>query len=181
MTILNLLKKILPISMRVNHYGTDITINGKLFLVNEGFVSLGNGIIINSSFRSNPIFNVSKSVIICKKNALIEIGDNVGISNTVIYSENKITIGKNTLLGAGVKIYDSDFHSLNHLDRRFTIKDVPKNLPVSIGSDCFIGAGSIILKGVVIGDRAIIGAGSVVTKNIDHSEIWAGNPAKRIK
>ena len=45
----------------------------------------------------------------------------------------------------------------------------------------FIGANSIILKGVTIGERSIIGAGSVVTKNIPDDEIWAGNPAKFIR
>lgn len=43
-----------------------------------------------------------------------------------------------------------------------------------------IGAGSVILPGVVIGQGALIGAGSVVTKNVPDGETWAGVPAKRI-
>ena len=39
----------------------------------------------------------------------------------------------------------------------------------------------IILKGVHIGNNVIIGAGSVVTKDIPANEIWAGNPARKIK
>jgi acetyltransferase-like isoleucine patch superfamily enzyme len=53
--------------------------------------------------------------------------------------------------------------------------------PIVIGDDVFIGANSIVLKGVNIGDRSIIGAGSVVSKNIPADEIWAGNPIKFIK
>jgi acetyltransferase-like isoleucine patch superfamily enzyme len=34
---------------------------------------------------------------------------------------------------------------------------------------------------VTIGENAIVGAGSVVTKSIPSNEIWAGNPAKRIR
>lgn len=45
----------------------------------------------------------------------------------------------------------------------------------------FIGAHSIILKGVTIGECAIIGAGSVVTKDVGDDEIWGGNPAKCIR
>lgn len=53
--------------------------------------------------------------------------------------------------------------------------------PVIIEDNAFIGARSIILKGVTIGANSIIGAGSVVTKSIPANEIWAGNPAKFIR
>ena len=53
--------------------------------------------------------------------------------------------------------------------------------PVHIKENVFIGAHSIILKGVVIGENSIIGAGSVVTKSIPSNQIWAGNPAKYIR
>ena len=52
---------------------------------------------------------------------------------------------------------------------------------VNIGNDVFIGAGVTILKGVTIGDRAVVGAGAVVTKDILADEIWAGNPAIKIR
>lgn len=50
-----------------------------------------------------------------------------------------------------------------------------------INDNVFIGAHSIILKGVTVGRNSIIGAGSVVARNIPENEIWAGNPAKKIK
>lgn len=53
--------------------------------------------------------------------------------------------------------------------------------PVVIKNGVFIGANSIILKGVTIGEKAIVGAGSVVTRSIPDGEIWAGNPAKFIR
>lgn len=45
----------------------------------------------------------------------------------------------------------------------------------------FIGAGTTILKGTTIGSRSIIGAGSIVSGTIPADEIWAGNPARRIR
>jgi chloramphenicol O-acetyltransferase type B len=39
----------------------------------------------------------------------------------------------------------------------------------------------MLLKGVQIEDGAVIGAASVVTKNVGSFEVWAGNPAGRIR
>lgn len=41
-----------------------------------------------------------------------------------------------------------------------------------------IGAGAIILPGVVIGEGAMIGAGAVVTKNVADFAVVVGNPAR---
>lgn len=49
---------------------------------------------------------------------------------------------------------------------------------VIIGSNVFIGAGSIILPNVKIGDNVIIGAGSIVTKDVPSDSVAYGNPAK---
>lgn len=51
----------------------------------------------------------------------------------------------------------------------------------TIGNDVWIGNRALVLQGVTIGDGAVIGAGSVVTKDIPPYEVWAGNPAKKIK
>lgn len=55
---------------------------------------------------------------------------------------------------------------------------VPK---IVIGSDVWIGAGVTILSGVTVGVGAVVGAGSIVTHDIPPYEIWAGNPAKKIR
>lgn len=52
---------------------------------------------------------------------------------------------------------------------------------VTVGDNSFIGANSVVRQGVTIGANVIVGAGSVVVKNIPDGEIWAGNPAKKIK
>lgn len=106
----------------------------------------------------------------------------LGISNTVIVATKRIEIGDNVMIGGGVTIIDSDFHSMDYHDW-FTDNDAREmhSSPVIIGDNVFIGMNTIILKGVHIGDGAIIGAGSVVSKNIPSNEIWCGNPAKFVK
>lgn len=60
----------------------------------------------------------------------------------------------------------------------FTYEHTPKT---TIGNDVWIGIGSIIKAGVTIHNGAVVGAGSVVTHDVPAYEIWAGNPAKKIR
>ena len=83
--------------------------------------------------------------------------------------------------GGNVFIWDTDFHPLNFIDRRKNDYTATISASINVEDDVFIGANSIILKGVSIGKRSIIGAGSIVTKNVPNDEIWAGNPAKFIR
>ncbi len=53
--------------------------------------------------------------------------------------------------------------------------------PIKIGDNVWIGANSVILKGVTIGNNAIIAAGSIVTKDVPANAIVGGCPAKVIR
>ena len=150
-----------------------------------GKISIGDNLRMNNSDVDNNIGFNSRCTLVAMNGARLHISDNVGMSQTALCAvDANITIGKNTLLGGGVKVYSSDFHSMNCIDRRDpegADKDNRKSAPVVIGNDCFIGAGTIILKGVTVGARTIIGAGSVVTKSIPADCIAVGNPCKVIK
>lgn len=52
---------------------------------------------------------------------------------------------------------------------------------ITVGSNVFIGYGTIVLPGVTIGDNVVIGAGSVVTANIPSNAVAVGVPARVIK
>lgn len=153
---------------------------GNLFVRNSGEMILGNNISINSHRIADPIGGDSKTILICGNGARLILSDGASISNACIFAAKSIEIGKDTCIGGGVKIYDTDFHSINPYKRLNGNIDVPTK-PIKIGNRVFIGGHSIILKGVSIGDEAVIGAGSVITKSIPAGEVWAGNPAKFIK
>lgn len=106
-------------------------------------------------------------------------------------------------MGKGCRLINVDFSSEPYLitlgDRvsatktRFETHDGgvwvlrPDNLeidivrPIKVGSNVFIGYGSIILPGAVIGDNVIIGAGSIVSREIPSNSVAAGIPARVIK
>lgn len=156
-------------------------IRGKLRIYNYGECELGSNLTFNSTYRSNPAGINKPCSIFVEKTGKLFIDDHSGFSGVSIYCINEITIGKHLFCGANVSIWDTDFHPLDYMARRTDDPQKTKTAPIHIGDDVFIGANSIILKGVTIGDRSIIGAGSVVTKNIPADEIWGGNPAVFIR
>lgn len=161
--------------------GKGFRANGRINRRGRGNVIIGNYVTINSSKKSNILGGNDFSTIYARKDAKVLIGNNVGISNSCIIAFDEIKIGDNVLIGADCKIYDTDFHSLDHTLRGNLEADVPKCKSIKIEDYAFIGAHSIILKGVTIGKCSIVGAGSVVTHDIPEHEIWAGNPAKYIR
>lgn len=162
------------------NYASFPIIKGKLLVKNSGNCFLGKDVHFNSTILSNLAGLYKPCTIYVLRGANLIIGDNTGFSGVSIYCTNSITIGAYCNIGVNVGIWDTDFHPLDYLERRVTIESA-KKAPIVIGNDVFVGANSIILKGVTIGDRSIIGAGSIVTKNIPSDEIWAGNPAKFIR
>ena len=155
-------------------------INGKLYVHGrKNGVAIGRGCTIQSSKLVNPTSGFAHTHLRAEKNATIRIGNNVGISHANITAFSGVTIDDNVLIGSGVKIWDTDFHPVNYKDR--IENKEPMSLPIHIKEGAFIGACSIILKGVSIGKHSVIGAGSVVTKNVPDNEVWAGNPARLVK
>ena len=163
-------------------YNPCLEIYGRLMITGRGKLILGKNVIFNSSRRANHIGEASRTIFkLSGADASVIIGNNTGISNTTFVCRAGITVGEHVKMGGGVKLYDSDAHSLDHKIRMDRSIDVGVKKPIHVKDHAFIGAYSIILKGVTIGERSIIGAGSVVTKNVPDGEIWAGNPAKFIK
>lgn len=158
------------------------TITGRIYIVSDkNKIYFGKNVMINSNLQSNPIGGSTRTILFAKPDAEIKLGDNVAISNSALFAAKSIILEENVMIGGNCVIYDSDFHSLNYHER---IKENDNDInvqPVIIKRGAFIGAHSIILKGVSIGEESIVAAGSVVTKNIPPKEIWGGNPAKYIR
>jgi acetyltransferase-like isoleucine patch superfamily enzyme len=165
------------------HWGSSLTFHGiPIFHFVEGAtIRLGDHLTFTSSPRENLAGLTRKCSVHVGKSASLVVGDHCGFSGVSIYCSDSISIGHHLTCGANVSIWDTDFHPLNPSERREHKLAAIKMAPVVIGDDVFIGANSIILKGVTVRNAAIIAAGSVVTRDIPQGEVWGGNPAQRIR
>lgn len=98
----------------------------------------------------------------------LKLGNRVFFNNHCsIRCEHHIEIGKDTMFGDGVRIFDH-----NHQYSNYHVEKIAFNYgKISIGKNCWIGANVVILKGVTIGDNVIIGAGAVIHKDIPSNSI----------
>lgn len=56
-----------------------------------------------------------------------------------------------------------------------------QNKSIFVGNNVWFGAGVLVCPGVTIGDDCVIGAGSVVVKDIPAGSVAAGNPCRVIR
>lgn len=105
----------------------------------------------------------------------VHFGNNVYANfNLTLVDDGHIYVGDCVMFGPNVTVATAGHPILPSLRERA----IQFNRDVHIGSNVWIGAGTIILPGVTIGDNTVIGAGSVVTKDIPADSVAYGNPCR---
>ncbi|NAR19382.1 capsule biosynthesis protein CapG [Acinetobacter haemolyticus] len=99
--------------------------------------------------------SISKSVGFGSEPYLIEIGDNVQLTDNVKFFNH-----------GGGWVLRSKYPNFDFFGK------------IKIGNNVYVGSSSLILPGVTIGNNVLIGAGSVITKSIPSNCVVGGNPAK---
>lgn len=156
-----------------NHTFEDETEKRKR-LLSEIFGELGEG-----SFLQGPIY--------IHYGSHTKIGRHFfGNFNLTIQDDAFVTIGSDCNFGPNVTIVTPIHPMLPEERRGMTTADGTVNhmcwaKPVTIGDDCWFGANVVVCPGVTIGRNCVIGAGSVVVKDIPPDSFAAGNPAKVIR
>ena len=103
------------------------------------------------------------------------------IENDVVVGD-RVTVKSGVQLWDGLRVGDDVFIGPN---ASFTNDRFPRSrakpeqfLLTNIHSGASIGAGAVILPGVVIGRNAMVAAGAVVTRSVPPNAVVVGNPAK---
>jgi len=166
--------------------GSDLSCDGipRIRMQRPGSINMGQNVTLNCRKMSNLAGISQPTILQCINEGRISLGDGSGLSGAILSSRSHISLGQRCNLGVNARLYDHDFHSLNHSHRtdRRTDQSHTKSAPIEIGDDVLVGANVIILKGVTIGPRSVVAAGSVVPKgNYPADSLIGGNPAKVIR
>jgi acetyltransferase-like isoleucine patch superfamily enzyme len=110
----------------------------------------------------------------------VTLGARVHVSTgaSIFGGAEGITIGDGCSVSVGVKIFTtSDDVHCDMLAGPQLAEHYGKSGAVAMGAFSVLGAGAVVLPGVVIGDEAQIGANAVIRCNIPENQVWAGVPA----
>jgi acetyltransferase-like isoleucine patch superfamily enzyme len=160
--------------------GKELSLRGVPIMIRDpqAPIRIGNKVVLCSRPLANVLYLAHPCVMAAVgPKAIIEVGDDVGMSGATLIATNRIVIGDHVIIDAEALLVDSDFHPLDPVQRALHSTAGARSGPITVGRHVFIGARAIILKGVSIGDGAVIGAGAVVTKDVAAGDIVAGNPA----
>ena len=134
---------------------------------NEG-ISIGSGAFIGRN-----------SILSCKNGDII-LRERVNIGfNSEVFSGSRVEIGADTLVAAYCYFVGGD-HAVDNAEAALT-EQGSRSHGITVGANCWFGAGAIVLDGITVGSNAIVGAGAVVTKDVPDYAVSVGIPARQIR
>lgn len=110
----------------------------------------------------------------CWQGATIRIGKGTYLNrNTEIVAAQSVIIGADCKIARDVLIMDTDQHPIGsgHVVSK----------PVLIEDRVWLGARTIVLKGVTIGHDSVVGAGAIITKSVPPFSVVVGPAATVIR
>lgn len=138
----------------------------------KAIIGTGSKIWNNAQVREGAFLGHS---CIVSKNAYIDtavsIGNNVKIQNNVNVYKG-VTIEDDVFCGPSMTFTNDMFPRATNTDWQIT--------PTLVQKGASIGAGAVVVCGVIIGEYAMVGSGAVVTKNVAPYALVVGNPARQI-
>ncbi len=147
--------------------------------------------LVNTSFRllgNDLSVELGERVKISRWGEFLLMGDGAEIrilnrttvesARFIAHGGTELEVGPNCMIAYDVEVRTSDSHSILNTS---TGERINPNKSVRIGEHVWLGARSVILKGVSIGEQSIVATGSIVTKNVGSGVLVGGVPARQIK
>jgi acetyltransferase-like isoleucine patch superfamily enzyme len=166
--------------------------NVKVFLGNKAFATFGNNfklgenarLYIQNNWKIGDSVTIETNCSVFSREPFylgkLTIGNGSVIGDfSIVDLSGDCIIGNDVALGPNCTIYTHDHNYGNSQLASWKGGVIPGHVQIEDGA--WIGAGVIILPGVIIGKRAIVAAGAVVTSNVNDDTIVGGVPAKIIK
>jgi carbonic anhydrase/acetyltransferase-like protein (isoleucine patch superfamily) len=96
---------------------------------------------------------------------------------------HEIRIGARTNIQDGTIVHVAEGKFGTYIGDDITIGHQAIVHACTLESGCFVGMGAVILDGAVVEGGAMVAAGAVLTpgKRVPRGELWAGNPAKKLR
>ncbi|WJZ16733.1 Putative acetyltransferase [Corynebacterium guangdongense] len=111
---------------------------------------------VNTSFGEGCFINVGMTILDCAP----------------------VTVGARTLFGPECQLITVG-HPVEDVQMRRDGWE--RAQPITIGEDCWFGAGVKVLPGVSVGDRCVIAAGAVVTRDVPDDSMVMGVPGRVVR
>jgi acetyltransferase-like isoleucine patch superfamily enzyme len=135
----------------------------------------------DGEFRIGDDVLISRGCIVSGKGGNLSVGPRANIGPACqLWSIGGLSIGADTLLAGQCYVGGGRYDPDGPIDVPMSEQSLPAG-SAAIGSDCWLGAGVVVLAGVTIGRGSVVGAGAVVRHDIPPYSIAVGVPARVIR
>ncbi|CAG9620195.1 acetyltransferase [Sutcliffiella rhizosphaerae] len=143
------------------------------------FVGIGNNKIRREIYNTLKQIGASIPTLIHPNSVIgsdVKVGEGTVIMAGVIIN-CCTTIGKGCIINTGSTLdHDNELENFVHLSPGVHLAG-----SVKIGSDSWLGVGSVVKNNIEIVENTTLGAGAVVVKDINEAGVYIGIPARRVK
>ena len=109
----------------------------------------------------------------------VVLGDRVKIQNGALLYHG-VTVGDGVFIGPGAILTNDRYpRAVTSTGELAQAADWEVS-PIRLADGCSIGAGAVVVAGVVVGEYATVGAGAIVTRDVPNHALVVGNPARRL-
>ena len=109
----------------------------------------------------------------------VAIGDRVKIQNGALVYHG-VSVEDGVFIGPGAILTNDRFPRAITSSGELARPEDWTLSPIVLRRGCSVGAGAVVVAGIVVGSFATIGAGAVVTRDVPDHALVAGNPARRL-